>query len=199
MSKFNELKNFLFGHAESIFVAPIHQTITSHIPGALQPIVDWFNRQHFTQTGIRWLHELTTALLQSGAWNNLWNNVKQMAAQAGAAAGHAFAQAAMDEITNMLNQFNPFAGFGSGPDHFGSGGRLGTPGQAGQAGLGGHATNSARVIVGGRGRVTVHMHVHGASLDHPATLARVAHRLGGAITRGAGPPHVDGVVYSHHR
>ncbi len=97
-SRFGELRDYLFGHAESIFVTPIHQRITRNIPGALQPIVAWFNRQHFTATGLRWLRELTRAIEHSAAWNSLWNNIKTMAGAAGTIAGHAFVAAFVAEL-----------------------------------------------------------------------------------------------------
>ena len=122
--QFNELRDYLFGHAESIFVAPIHQTMTTHVPGALQPILDWFNRQHFTQTGLRWLGEITHALMTSGAWASLWGSIKAQAAAAGAAAGHAFAAAAEAELVAIIQW--PLGGPGAPAGSPSRGGQHGT-------------------------------------------------------------------------
>lgn len=185
ISRFSELRDYLFGHSESIFVNPIHQTFTTHIAGALQPILDWFNRQHFTSTGLRWLNELTTALQHSGAWHNLWNYVVSLAQAAGSIAGHAFAAAFEAELTSLPSAIL-HAITGPGPT-YGTGGRLGTtktnPTGKPITGPGIAGANLGARIAGAGGGIHFHINIHGGTFTDAASQRRAGAVIGQEVAR----------------
>jgi hypothetical protein len=69
-SWWNSLTNYLFGYTKT---RPIHigsQIVmdTKNVKGALQPVIDFFNSLHLTDTGLRWGHDIIQGVIN--AWNN---------------------------------------------------------------------------------------------------------------------------------
>ncbi len=78
------LTRYLFGYSERHPIKLGDHVIgfsTRQVDGALQPILDWFNRQHFTKTAKRWSDELINGFIHSGGR-------AQLAAWAGAVGKH---------------------------------------------------------------------------------------------------------------
>ncbi len=97
----DSLTKYLFGYTKT---RPIHigSAIVmdkQNIRGALQPIIAFFNRQHFVSTGIRWAHEIINGLIR--LWNHdkaLRDAVRKVLSDAGHMAGKAFKSAFFAEI-----------------------------------------------------------------------------------------------------
>jgi hypothetical protein len=98
------LTNYLFGYTKT---RPIHigSAIVfeqKNIQGALQPIVDWFDRQNFTATGLRWAHDIIDGAIN--AWNHdkgLRQAVRAIMDDAGRMGANAFKAAFAAEIHNI--------------------------------------------------------------------------------------------------
>ncbi len=97
----DSLTKYLFGYTKTkkIHIGSAIAVDTKNIKGALQPIFDFFGRQHFVDTGLRWAHEIIDGLVR--AWNQnpkLRAAVKKVLADAGHQAGIAFKKTFFAEI-----------------------------------------------------------------------------------------------------
>ncbi len=95
------LTKYLFGYTKTkkIHIGSAIAVDTKNVKGALQPIFDFFGRQHFVDTGLRWAHEIIDGLVR--AWNQnpkLRAAVKKVLADAGHQAGKAFRATFFAEI-----------------------------------------------------------------------------------------------------
>ncbi len=100
----DSLTKYLFGYTKS---KPVHigsQIVfkQKQITGALQPILDFFNKQHFVDTGLRWAREIIAGLIR--LWHDdkgLRDAVRAIFKDAGHQAGKAFKAAFAAEVTNI--------------------------------------------------------------------------------------------------
>ena len=71
---FTQIQNYLFGYTRTHqihigrFLGP---ATTTEVKGALQPFLNWWNRQNFTARGIELGHDLMDGLMHSGLAHNL--------------------------------------------------------------------------------------------------------------------------------
>lgn len=151
------------------------------------PIVKWFDKQHFTKTGERWLNEIMEKIENSAIWNNLGDFIKKDLKKAGTAAADAFASAMADEIkiwmpTILMDIVNPLSGIdwagiigGSGGAAAGAGGYYVVPG----GGTGSNPTGGGGGGMGGggpHGHVTIN-HVHVQNITTAGQARALAARL----------------------
>jgi len=67
---FNQLERFLFGYSKQHqihigrFLGPM---TTTQVNGLFQPLIDWFNRHHFTKQGTEIGHDILEGMMQGGA------------------------------------------------------------------------------------------------------------------------------------
>ncbi len=74
----------------------------TQVAGALDPIIKFFNSQHFVDTGLRWAREIIQGLIR--LWHNdkkLRDAVRRILRDAGHQAGKAFSAAFRAEMTNI--------------------------------------------------------------------------------------------------
>jgi hypothetical protein len=71
--------------------------------GALQPLIQWFGRQHFEKTGGQWAQSIVNGVTApGGVWDHLKPFVVKVADTAGTAAGKAFTAAFVAEATQLV-------------------------------------------------------------------------------------------------
>jgi hypothetical protein len=102
----HSLGGFLFGKTVSVPVGarrgPGFAMGSKQVPGALTPIVNWFNRQDFTKTGKRWGNEMVDGFLKSGAAHRLGQWAGSVLTDAGHRGGKAFVSAIAWEVTSAV-------------------------------------------------------------------------------------------------
>jgi hypothetical protein len=79
---------------------------TSTVNGALQPLLDWFGRQHFTKTGLRWSDEIIGGFVRSGGARKLQAWASSVAGHAGHVAGIAFKRTLTAELSSLAGWFS---------------------------------------------------------------------------------------------
>jgi hypothetical protein len=122
MSKWwDSFTHYLFGYVKTkrIELRPGKFGFTKQtIDGALQPILDWFNRQHFTAQGGKWANEIWNGIKNSKAWASFKAFIEQVASDAGTKAGAAFRAKFLGELgslySSIQNLLNPGAGIVNG-------------------------------------------------------------------------------------
>ncbi len=97
----DSLTKYLFGYTKTrpIHIGSMIVFEKKNIRGALQPVIDFFNRQHFVKTGIRWAHDIIDGLVR--LWEHdkaLRDAVKKVLSDAGHVAGKAFKSAFFAEM-----------------------------------------------------------------------------------------------------
>ena len=108
---------FLFGYTESHPIVLHGKTIKFEertVDGVFQPFINWFNRHHFTQQGIKIGQQILGGLMTSGFRDRLGKFLVDVIVAAGKQAFHAFMAAAgaaavwvtrkMGELANAIRQ-----------------------------------------------------------------------------------------------
>ena len=114
------LRGYLFGETKRHPIRLDGHVIefkTTHLQGAIQPLIAWFGRQHFESTGLKWAASIMNGITKTGGvWDHLKPFVIGVAEQAGSAAGHAFAAAFEAEISSLPGMIeNAIVGGGGSP------------------------------------------------------------------------------------
>jgi hypothetical protein len=101
----DSMTDYLFGYTKT-HPMNIHkdaiQMPDTVVAGALQPILDWFGRQHFTKTGIKWSNEIINGVIHGKGGHNIAAWASTIASHAGTLAGKAFMATLRAEITNLF-------------------------------------------------------------------------------------------------
>ncbi len=103
-SWWDSLTKYLFGYTKSkpIHIGSMIVIEKKNIQGALQPMLDFFNRQHFVKTGLRWAGEIIDGVVR--LWHHdkgLRDAVRAIFKDAGHMAAKAFKAAFSDEIHSI--------------------------------------------------------------------------------------------------
>lgn len=104
----SHLGGYLFGQTISVPVSAHRgaaqgaSVMPKFQPGALQPIINWFNRHNFTKTGERWGNEIVKGIEHSGILGRLGTWLLSVLKDAGRRAWHAFVSAAEYEIKSAI-------------------------------------------------------------------------------------------------
>lgn len=104
-SWWDSLTGYLFGYSNRHPVKLGDHVIgftTTQVAGALQPIVDWFNRQRFIKTGLRWSKEIIDGIIHGPSGKNFAKWAGAVFADAGDKAGQAFKASLTAEVTGLL-------------------------------------------------------------------------------------------------
>jgi hypothetical protein len=100
---------FLFGYTVQHPIrldGRVIQIDQQHVNGILQPLVDWFNRHHFTKQGIQIGHEILGGLMNSAAAHRMGQFLVTVFEDAGKTVGRQFIRLA---FTNTLPIFRRIA------------------------------------------------------------------------------------------
>lgn len=107
-SWWDSLTRYLFGYTEThpVKLAPgVFRFETKQVDGALKPIQDWFNKQHFTRTGLRWAGEIIDAFTKGPGGRRLSRWASTVAGHAGHQAGRAFRAALSAELSGWFGSY----------------------------------------------------------------------------------------------
>jgi hypothetical protein len=116
-SWWDSFSGYLFGYTKTKRVRMgFHAFVTKiQVAGALQPFVDWFQRQHFTKTGLKWADDIIHGLRHSKFGSDLSAWVETIAKHAGSVAGQAFVAAFKAELESIPGLIADVVGIGGAP------------------------------------------------------------------------------------